>query len=430
MRMNLSQKYRHHSLVVLIVVLILGFASEYIIYSNTIRHTTDSVLREHRLDIEQYAVKEDSVMPFNSIISKHSSIRFVDEAYQPAYAEEIYDSLIFSPYAETKILYRVIHFPVTTTKGEYEVRLVLPTMEKSELLVAILISSICFFIIFACTSLYAIRYMNRITAPFYKLLEQIRHYDIRSNKPIDTIDTKVEEFQELSKGLYGMMTRMHHDYGAMKELLENSSHELQTPLSVIRMKLEQLSQLCANSEEQLRYIVEMRSTLRRLSSLNRSILLISRISNDHFWRQEKIDLKQVLEGFLTEHEEMIEATQISIEWKRREQFEVNIHPVLSEVLISNVLSNAMKYNMPHGKILIDCTKECLTLKNTYSNIIPDGNLFDRYICSEEHDEASGLGLPIVKEICTHNDMCAEADIEGNYFSITLSHSPQENQNTK
>ena len=427
--MNLSQKYRHHSLVVLFVVLILGFASEYIIYSNTIRHTTDNVLMEYRRDIEDFAHQSDSLIAFSCIISKHSAMRKVEADMHPDYARGIYDSLIYSPYAEAEIVHRVAHFPVVTSEGEYEVRLVLPTMEKNELLVAILISSICFFIIFACTSLYAIRYMDRITRPFYKLLEQIRHYDIRSNKPLEPIETKVEEFQELSKGLYGMMNRMHHDYGAMKELLENSSHELQTPLSVIRMKLEQLSQLCANSEEQLKYIVEMRSTLQRLSSLNRSILLISRISNDHFWRQEKIDLKSVLEGFLTEHEEMIEAAQVSIEWKQREQFEVNIHPVLSEVLISNLLSNAMKYNMPHGKILIDCTAQSLTMKNTYSNIIPDGNLFDRYICSEEHEQASGLGLPIVKEICAHNDMEAKAGVEGNYFSITLSHKPKENQET-
>ena len=394
------------------------------------RHTTDNVLLEYQRRMEEAVRENGSSRSFEEFMNKHRMLTRVKNLTEDDDApEQIYDSIIYNPYAKTNVLYRVIRFPIAADDGHYIVRFALPTMERSELTLAILISSICFFIIFAGTSLFAMRYMERITHPLQDILDQIRNYDIRNPKQPERIKAQVEELEELSVGLHGMMKRMHHDYGSMKELMENSSHELQTPLSVIRMKLEQLSQLCADSEEQLQYIVEMRSTLQRLSSLNRSILLISRISSDHFYRQEQMNLQNVLQGLTAELEEILEASEIGIEWAHRNTFMVKIHPVLAEILMSNMLSNAVKYNKTGGRILIDCTEHELSIRNTYSNQIPEGNLFDRYICTKDHDQASGLGLPIVKEICNHNDLEVEVDITEEYFTIELHHKAADGQKT-
>lgn len=424
--MTISQKYRNYSLAVLAIVLTVGFVSEYFIYGNTMRHTTDNVLLEYRRGVELAAARSDSVRLIDRLINRARMLtRIENRTDLDHYKTRLYDTMIYNPYAESKILYRAIKFPLKTPDGDYLVRFALPSLERQELSVAIIIASICFFIVFSAASFFGMRYMEHITHPFYELLKQMRNYDIRSPKPQPPVKTEVEELRELNDGLHSMMSRMHHDYDALKELMEYSSHELQTPLAIVGMKIEQLSQLCADNEQQLKYLLEIRNTLQRLSRLNRSVLLISRISSDHFYRQEKIDLQQVFETLATEHEELIEASSLRIGWQGREPFEVNIHPVLAEILVGNLLSNAIKYNRSGGQIGIDSSDGKLSIRNTYSNEIPDGNLFDRYVCSEKHEQASGLGLPIVKEICLHNDMKIAYDISPEHFTISLRRNPSD-----
>lgn len=183
--MRLAHKYRRYSLVILTVVLVLGCISQYCIYSYSIHRTTDDVLREYRRDIEQYAAQNDSLLPFNNIELKHSYLRALSrDAEQAPVDETIYDSLIYSFYEKEPVVYRVLNFPVTAAGRNYVVTLTLPTLEQDELVFAVIVSSLGLFLLFAGASFYALRYMGRTMAPFYRILEQIRNYVIRGQQPI------------------------------------------------------------------------------------------------------------------------------------------------------------------------------------------------------------------------------------------------------
>ncbi len=420
--MTIGQKYRNFSFLLIVIVLTLGFIYEYIIYGNMMRHTTDDVLMEYRHSIEKSVARTDSILLLDRLINRHRILtKLTHRDSIRNFKERIYDTTIYNPYAESQILFRAIQFPLQARNEYYIVRFALPAMEQQELSMSIILSSVFFFIIFIIASFVGMRYMERITHPFYELLNQMRNYDIRSSKSQPEVKAEVDELQEFDRGLHSMMNHMHHDYGALKELMEYSSHELQTPLAVISMKVEQLSQLCEKNEEQLKYLIEIRNSLHRLSHMNRSVLLISRISSDHFYRQEDINLEQVLGNMLSEHEEILEAAQITVEWTEREPFEVKLHPVLADMLIGNLLSNAIKYNMPEGRIVLHATDDELMIRNTYSNTIPEGDLFDRYVCTKDHKEATGLGLTIVREICLHNELEVKACVTEKYFNVSLRH---------
>ena len=427
--MNIAQKYRRQSLIILIIVLIIGCLTEFLIYSYAIRRTTDDVLSEYRCDIEEFAAHNDSLIPFSSIVMKHSRIREVEpeEITPDKKIENNYDSLIYSSYGGEPILYRVLRFPVKTAAEDYIVALTLPTLEQHELAVAIVIASFCLFLLFVMASYFSVRYMRQAMRPFYQMLQFIREFDIRSKKLEKPMDTGLDELNELATGLYSMTSRMQHDYQALKELMENASHELQTPLAIFNLKLEQLAQLCAHNEQQLEYIAEMRRTILRISSFNRSLILISRISSDHFYRQEELCLDCLIDNYIGEHIEIFEMRNISVSWKSHKSCRVKLHPLLSEILINNLMSNALKYNKPHGKIDIDCQERSVSISNTYANIIPEGDLFERYICSKGYNEASGLGLTIVREICLHNNFRAEVNITDELFTITV-HNEQDDDN--
>lgn len=419
--MKLVRKYRRYSLAVLTVVLVLGCVSQYCIYSYSIHRTTDDVLREYRRDIEEYAAEHDSLMTFSSVELKHSYLRAVGNrtGRAPRIDETICDSLLYSVYEGEPIVYRVLNFPVSTTRQDYIVTLTLPTLEQHELVAAVVISSLGLFLLFVGASLFALRYMDRVLNPFYCLLNRMRNYDIRARIPAPPEPTDIDEFNELGEGLYGMMQRMHHGYGALKELVENTSHELQTPLAVVQMKLERLQQLCMGSEEQMQCIAEVQDAMRRMSRYNRSLMLIARISSDRFYQRERIDLTRLAERFFRECGEILSARSLQVEWHREGNFSANLHPILAEILLNNILSNAVKYSDDGGRIVVWCDVSGLSVENAYSNAIPDGDLFERYIRSHEHTASTGLGLPIVREICIRNGLIVSVDFTAGRFRLRL-----------
>lgn len=419
--MKLLRKYRKYSLAVLTVVLAVGCVCQYWIYSYSIHRTTDDVLREYRRDIEEYAAVHDSLVTFSSVELKHSYLQAVDRRAGDGLKvdDTIRDSLIYNAHEDESVVYRVLKFPVSSSRQDYVVSLALPTLEQDELVAAVVVSSLGLFLLFAGASFVALRSANHLLSPFYNLLDGMRRYDIRGQRPQRPEPTDIDEFNELGEGLYGLMERMHHGYGALKELVENTSHELQTPLAAMRIKLERLQQLCLGSEEQMRCIAEVQDSLRRMSRYNRSLMLIVRISGDRFYKRERIGLVEFISRFLGEHQEILSVRSLETEWKRREDFQVQMHPVLAEILVNNILSNAVKYNYDGGKIMISCDEHSLSVENTYSNAIPPGDLFERYIRSEEHFGATGLGLPIVREICIRNGLAATASFTDDWFRLRI-----------
>ena len=86
--------------------------------------------------------------------------------------------------------------------------------------------------------------------PFRETLKQIRNFRLHSREPIDAEEsTGVKEFDELNRFIRQMTEKAVADYQHLKEFAENASHELQTPLSIVRGKLELLQESDLNSEQ-------------------------------------------------------------------------------------------------------------------------------------------------------------------------------------
>ena len=88
------------------------------------------------------------------------------------------------------------------------------------------------------------RASSRLWIPFYNTMSAIRGYDIRHNQPL-TLDpaTGVEEFDRLNQTLLALIDHVDQAYRNQKQFTENASHELQTPLAIIRSKVELLTEI-------------------------------------------------------------------------------------------------------------------------------------------------------------------------------------------
>ena len=218
-------------------------------------------------------------------------------------------------------------------------------------------------------------------------------------------ETNIEEFNELNSSLNSMAAKIYNDYVNMKEFTENAAHEMQTPLAVAQSKIELLLQDNNLTNEQVESILQASDALNRLSKLNQSLLLLAKIENNQYETNKTVSLNDITNKYLQLFQEVVKDKEVKVETNFEENFLLQLHPLLAESLISNLIGNAVKYNYKGGKISIETDKNEYKISNT-SNFPPihTQQLFKRFNNSNKGtDTSNGLGLAIVKKIAdTHN----------------------------
>ena len=100
--------------------------------------------------------------------------------------------------------------------------------------------------------------------------------------------------------------RIHKDYLSLKEFTENASHEIQTPLSIMRAKIELLLQYPGYKEDQVALISSLNEAVNRLSNINKVLILLTRIENNQYPELSKVHLKERIDYHLENFKEVIE----------------------------------------------------------------------------------------------------------------------------
>lgn len=241
--------------------------------------------------------------------------------------------------------------------------------------------------------------LRRLWRPFYDALHAMRNLQLGDTGNLHFPATSTEEFAYMNESLGIAARKAAEDYLLLKEFTENASHELQTPLSIIRSKLEILIQDEALSSQQSELVSSLFASLKKLSRLNQSLLLLTKISNQQFHQVERIDLKEKMEDKLAQFRELWSASHIEASWQL-EAASIEANADLIDILLNNLLSNAGNHNVANGSIRILLQSNELTISNTSpSPALDTKRVFTRFYKGESHTGNNGLGLSIVKEIC-------------------------------
>lgn len=235
--------------------------------------------------------------------------------------------------------------------------------------------------------------------PFHETLLAIKLFSIRSHKKIILNKPSTAEFKKLNYFIEDMTNQVITDYRALKEFSENASHEIQTPLSIADGKLELLLGFPNLEKEQLELITSARSALRRLSKTSNSLSLLTKIENREFTDFEQIDIAGLVSDIVGEFSELILLKSINLELQLDQHVILNGNRVLLELLVSNLLNNAVRHNHADGFIRVTLSKEKLIVENSGQELaINPQLLFQRFRKGSDHPESSGLGLSIVQLI--------------------------------
>jgi signal transduction histidine kinase len=276
-----------------------------------------------------------------------------------------------------------------------------------------------FLILLAIVGVTNLMISRRILSPFHKTLKAIEHFSLKRDREIKLPATRTKEFQQLNYFLKKMTGKAQADYRALKEFTENASHELQTPLAIIRGKLELLLESPIN-DEQGGQILSALNSIEKLSKINHSLTLLNKLENQEFSTIKPVNISQHVHNILNDLTELIEMKSIALTKEVTENVQVLIHPSLADILIMNLFSNAIRHNFEKGLISIRLTPESLVVENTGpAPEIPLDEAFQRFKRTSGNHDSTGLGLAIVKQICEVSDLSVNYAYDTNRHIITV-----------
>jgi len=240
--------------------------------------------------------------------------------------------------------------------------------------------------------------LNDLWKPFFGLLAHMKAFNVSESSTFKLTNNKVDEFNDLDNAIGVMSSRVKSDFQNLKHFTENASHEMLTPLAVITSKLDTLIQDETLKKEHFDQIQDIYAAAGKLSRLNQSLLLLVKIENNLIADNDTLNLQQLINDKLRQFQELLTSKEIQIYAELGDK-KVIVSKYLVDILLNNLLSNAIRHNQVKGNINIYLTEDRLVIQNSGSAVPLDGEaIFDRFQKGSTSDGA-GLGLTIVKNIC-------------------------------
>jgi len=235
------------------------------------------------------------------------------------------------------------------------------------------------------------------------------------------VETSTLEFQQLDISITELMQRIKAAFMTEKEFISNVSHELQTPISILKTRFENMLMDEKIDDDVADKLDDSIRKLNRMSKIIKSLLMISKIDNEQFLKNETVNIKALLQEIAEDFQEHLSTKNIRLYMQHLDEFEIqNANRTLLYTLFSNIITNAIKYNVENGQIDISATKQSnvfvVAIRDTGVGIAKENltHIFDRFKKFNKSTEPSfGLGLAIVKTISDFHRLNLHVESEAN-----------------
>ncbi len=227
----------------------------------------------------------------------------------------------------------------------------------------------------------------------------LRELDLDQEMGAALEEVKHPQLKATREELKALVQRMKARYRANQQFTQNAAHELQTPLAIIKGNLELLLQSKQLGEWEIAVLETLMQNARRLARINSALILLSKIENRHFSEQEAVKLAAVTDEILHNFQDLIEIRGLSVKRNYEHPATIHMNETLAEILIANLVQNAIRHNTERGFIEIHLKGNRLRIINSGPVLqSAAGELFQRFRRESSAEESLGLGLSIVKSI--------------------------------
>lgn len=365
---------------------------------------TDDTLENYRDIIVRNALQDPSVLETKGTLMSFYSFRLIAEEEAINYKERYYNSTVHVENDEEPV--RVMKSSFMMADGRhYELTVMISTLEREDMIEAILLFLFTLYSLLLISLIIVTRVvLKKAFRPLDRLLAWLGSVQPGKQAPALVNDTKILEFNRLNEAAVNMSNRSYKAYLEQKQFIENASHELQTPLAIARGKIELLAENESTTEEQMKELDVIYNTLGRAVKLNKSLLLLSRIENKQFADTEDIVLNEIVDHILPDLLEIYKSKQLITTCDDQGKFFFKGNTTLAQMLVTNMLKNALAHNVEGGKLHIFMDRDSFIVKNSGIVSLDKEKIFQRfYYAQTEKKDSTGLGLAIAKSIATSYD---------------------------
>ena len=312
------------------------------------------------------------------------------------------DTLIFDPVEQEPEPFRQLSAVQNISGTFYAIRICTPRIENHDFFWAtglpiVLIMSLLLLGLFWLNK----TVMRKSWQPFHHTLAELKQFSLEQARPLNLKKSDIDEFEVLNQTVTNLTEKVRADYKNLKEFTENASHEIQTPLAIILAKADWLLQsesLQQNDAEALGVIYEAAN---RLSKLNESLILLSRIENRQFHATEVVDIGSIIQGQVALLDELISAKNYKVDLQLSQEVWGTISVVLAEIMIKNLLENALRHSPDGSTILVKSDNRTVSFSNPGKHALKNPMaLFHRFKKGPNNTKSPGLGLAIVYKIAS------------------------------
>ncbi|HEX2787379.1 MAG TPA: HAMP domain-containing sensor histidine kinase [Ignavibacteria bacterium] len=409
--MRLITKISLWNILIAVLIFLIGGYATYVIYKDGIIKTRDRDLN-HQLGETirrlETGVPPPQQPPLDSQDrrgrpdERMRSITPIPPNENVVIGETFSDTLVFHQPTNKLQPHRKLTSIRNINGQNFKIELTILAYEDNDVIKTVVMSMSILFvalIIVIITSNYFIS--KKSFKPFYKTLEKAKEFDIKNQHEIKFGSSGIKEFDELNEQLERLTAYAQTEYKTLKEFSENASHEIQTPLAIIKSKLDLLIQSESLTESQRELVMQSFKAVEKLSKLGNALTLLAKIDNNEFRNTENINLKNFINEHISNFKEILELRQIYLAEDLSEK-NVIANKTLIDILITNLLQNAIRHNTQNGTINIVLTDKFLEISNTGKNeALNENKIFKRFYKKSADKDSSGLGLSIINKICEY-----------------------------
>ena len=250
---------------------------------------------------------------------------------------------------------------------------------------------------------------GRALRPLKSIADTAEHVTARGLDQRISKSSEDPEVTRLIQVLNRMMDRLETSFRQATRFSADASHELKTPLAIMQGELENALQSAAPGSAEQQLFSNLLEETQRLKTITRSLLLLAQADTGQLkLALETLDLSAELDAMIEDARVLATDLRLRFDVQLPPQLRVEADRALLHTALFNLISNAIKYNEPDGKISIQANpadhKTVLTIGNTGPGIPTgdEGKVFERFyrvaLSSSPPVEGIGLGLSLAREI--------------------------------
>ncbi len=264
------------------------------------------------------------------------------------------------------------------------------------------------------------RRIERIRDQIREIIETLDEFDVDEPRKVEFEKSPYPIINELNEYILEIIDRVRSNYRANKQFTQNASHELQTPLAVIKGYVETLLQSPNMKEREFEALGAIMQNTNRLSKLNAALILLSKIEHQRFSDFENVNFETLTDSMLVNFKDLLFVQEIEIRKIKSGIFEVEMSHALADILVANLIQNAIRHN--EGNFIeIEITNNYFKISNLgkAAGVSPE-QLFKRFKRDSEKEESLGLGLSIIRKICEVSRLEIDYSVSGNRHVLQIS----------